>query len=119
MLESVAWKFAEIIGLTLSIMWTFWIGYILVMGVYRAYLSQRLSKAALILSLPIVLIGIILDVLINIFLATFIFLDMPRELLMTRRMIRYRKTDNGWRAKLSQFICDHLLDVFDPKGNHC
>ena len=109
----------EIVGITLAIMWTFWAVYVLVMGVYRAHLSGRLGTVALILGLPIVIVGILLDVLVNVFIATFLFLDLPREFLMTSRMIRYRNTDKGWRAKVSQYICDNLLDIFDPSGNHC
>ena len=119
MLELFAWKVFQFFGGLLIVLWLFWGIYVLVMGVYRAHLSGRLGKIALILGLPIVVVGIILDIFVNIFIATFVFLDLPRELLMTNRMIRYRNTDAGWRAKLSQFICDHLLDIFDPSGNHC
>lgn len=118
-LKLFAENLLQAVGIVLAIMWTFWAVYVLVMGVYRAHLSGRLGTVALILGLPIVVVGIVLDVLVNIFIATFLFLDLPREFLMTSRMIRYRNTDTGWRAKLSQFICDNLLDIFDPSGNHC
>ena len=118
-LKLFAGNVLEVIGLLLAIMWTFWAVYVLVMGVYRAHLSGRLGTVALILGLPIVIVGILLDALVNIFIATFIFMDLPREFLMTSRMIRYRNTETGWRAKLSQLICDNLLDIFDPSGNHC
>ncbi len=114
-----AWRVLEVFGAVLAIMWTFWAVYVLVMGVYRAHLSGRLGTVALVLGLPIVIVGILLDIAVNFFIATFLFLDLPRELMMTNRMIRYRKTDCGWRSKLSAWICDHLLDIFDPSGNHC
>ena len=25
----------------------------------------------------------------------------------------------GWRFWLAKYTCDHLLDVFDPSGDHC
>lgn len=119
MVEMYVGKFIEFFGLVLAVMWVFWALYVLIMGVYRAQLSGRLGTVALILGLPVVIVGILLDILVNIFIATFLFLDLPRELMMTNRMIRYRKTDCGWRSKLSAWICDNLLDIFDPSGNHC
>lgn len=97
----------------------FWLLYLVVMGVYRAHLSKRLQPVALALLLPVVLLGVIVDVLSNIFIAPFIFLDLPKELLVTTRLTRYKKMKDGWRKKIAEYICFNLLDVFDPSENHC
>ena len=89
------------------------------MGVYRAHLAGRLNKFTLVLAFPVVILGYAMDILANWLIAPIIFLDLPRELLVTSRLIRYQTEDSGWRAKLSFYICEHLLDVFDPTGNHC
>lgn len=43
-------------------LWAFWGMYVLVMGIYRAYLSRRLHGLVLVLSLPFVAIGYLMDV---------------------------------------------------------
>jgi hypothetical protein len=100
-------------------LYSFWIVYIGVMGIYRAYLDNRLSKVVLYLLCPFILIGIIMDVFANLFVAPIIFMDMPKELLVTTRLTRYKRDDKGWRYNLANVICINLLDVFDPTGKHC
>jgi hypothetical protein len=106
---------------TIGFLWAFWGMYVLVMGIYRAHLSHRLKGLVLVLSLPFVAIGYLMDVLAQYTIASLVFLDLPRrgEHLVTSRLIRYLKRDCGWRYYLAKWLCDHLLDVFDPSGEHC
>jgi hypothetical protein len=96
--------------------------YIIVMGVHRANLQKKLNAFTITLCFPWVVIGYALDVIANIFVVPFIFFELPRELLVTSRLARHLKTpelDRDWRYDLSKKICVHMLDVFDPSGNHC
>jgi hypothetical protein len=52
-------------------------------------------------------------------IASLVFLELPREWLVTDRLQRHMHKSIGWRFWLAKYICDHLLDVFDPSGNHC
>lgn len=104
---------------TLGYLYAFWLAYIGVMGIYRAQLTKRLSPTTLTLLFPFVLLGLLMDVAANIVIAPVLFLDPPREWLVTSRLIRYLKTDTGWRNKLAGAVCENLLDVFDPTGKHC
>ena len=88
------------------------------MGIYRAHLAKRLQGLAKWLCLPVVLLGYTMDTVANVTLATLIFLDLPKEWLVTDRLIRYKK-EQGWRLKVAQYICEELLDPFDPTGDHC
>lgn len=98
----------------------FWYAYILVMGIYRAYLSKRLQGIALFLCAPAVVLGVVMDVIANLVLAPFVFLEIPREWLVTQRLSRHIQNGIGtWRGRLAAAVCDNLLDVFDPTGNHC
>lgn len=63
-------------------------------------------------------IGLILDTILNIVVASVILLQPPKQLLLTRRL-KYNIRRGGWRGKVSKWICVHLLDQFDPKGPHC
>lgn len=95
-----------------------WVFYLAVMNLVRAKEAGKLSRTAFVLGTPILLTGVILDVLCNIFVATFLVLELPRELLVTTRLKRLVKTE-GWRSKVAKFICSRLLDQFDPSGCHC
>ena len=100
--------------------WLLWGMYVLVMGIYRAHLSKRLTAFATALALPWLVIGYALDMLVNLTFASLLFAELPGELLVTSRLQRYvDATAAGWRHRLALWICDHLLDVFDPTGNHC
>lgn len=100
-------------------LWIFWGLYVLVMGLYRAHLDKRLTKLTYCLAAPFLAIGYLVDVVANLVIAPFVFLDLPQEWLVTDRLKRYITHCRGYRAKLSHAICNHLLDVFDPKNNHC
>lgn len=107
------------IGYTLAFLWLLWAMYVLIMGVYRAYLAKRLTLVTLSLSAPFIAMGYIMDVVANVTIASIVFLEAPRELLVTTRLDRHVAQGRGWRSELAGWICDHLLDVFDPTGNHC
>lgn len=104
----------------IAFVWLFWYVYIVVMGLYRAQLQDRLKGVVFALALPAIVAGYVMDIIANIFIASVLFLDPPKEFLVTTRLKRYQKVDPlSWRGRLSFYICEHLLDVFDPKGNHC
>ena len=104
---------------TAGFLWAFWGMYVLVMGIYRAHLSKRLKGLALVLSLPFVAVGCLMDAFANVTIASIVFLEPPREWLVTDRLQRHMHRSEGWRFWLAKYICDHLLDVFDPSGDHC
>lgn len=108
-----------VLALTAAYLWLFWLAYILVMGLYRAHLAGRLTGAPLWLASPVIVIGLLLDVLANIFLATLIFQELPGEWLVTSRLAKYLKRNHGWHSKAAWWVCTHLLDPFDPHGTHC
>lgn len=96
-----------------------WILYIIVMGLYRAKLAGRLSPSAAVLGAPFLLIGYVVDVLTNLTVAPFVFLEFPRETLVTTRLTRHLRSGSGWRYRFAKAICNSLLDPFDPRGVHC
>lgn len=103
----------------LALTYTLWLLYVLVMGLYRAKLQGRLSKVALVLGFPVYMLGYLLDVFVQLTIATVLFVELPREGLVTGRLTRHIKRGHGWRRDLSLWICSRLLDPFDPRGTHC
>lgn len=110
---------------TAGFLYLFWVMYIFIMGLYRAYLMNRLTPLMLALGSPFVLLGGLMDVFSNMTIASVLCLDVPREWLVTKRFekyIRYSPTSTGltlWRYRVAKWVCDNLLDPFDPDGNHC
>ena len=103
----------------LAYLWLFWLAYVLVMGLYRAYLARRLTPLTYVLAAPVVVLGFVMDAAANLSIATLVFVEFPREWLVTDRLIRINRGPDGWRRRLATSICERLLDVFDPTGDHC
>lgn len=106
---------------TVTYLWIFWALYVIVMGAYRTYLAKRLTLATKFLSIPFIIIGVIIDVFTQYTLATIFFFDLPvkKEYTLTKRLSRYVSLKEGWRYKTAIYVCDNILDIFDPTDNHC
>lgn len=63
-------------------------------------------------------IGFVLDVLFNIFIGSFMFLELPhyRRLTFTARCKSHLE-DQGWRGGRARAICDGWLNPFE--AGHC
>ncbi len=65
---------------------------------------------------PFVWFSFLMDVLYNIFYATFKYKDLPREFLFTSRLKRYKSDFGGWRNDEAVRICE-ILNKYDE--GHC
>ena len=107
------------IGLVVYL-WFFWGLFVLVMGLYRVHLNKKLTGIRFALAFPWLAIGYTIDVLSNWTIATIVFWEFPREKLVTTRLKRWKRTRKDTKQKrLAAYICEHLLDEFDPTGKHC
>ena len=108
-------------GWALAYLYALWLLYVLIMGFYRAHLDKRLHGAVLVLASPAIVIGFAVDLLANWTLAALIFWEIPRKPLelVTDRLNRYINYPNGRRQAMAMWVCDTLLDIFDPTGKHC
>ena len=94
-----------------------WVFYLAVMCLARVKRTIGLSKAATVLGYPVLFIGYVLDVLVNVLVCSVLFLELPRETTVTARLKRHNRTGEGWRQKLAAWF-EPLLDPFDPRGDH-
>lgn len=70
-LDLVLWSLAYLYG--------FWLLYVLIMGFYRAWLAKRLTRTALVLASPALVIGYLVDWLTNWTLAALWFRQWPQR----------------------------------------
>mgnify|MGYP000063470966 CR=1 FL=1 len=105
--------------LVTAYLWIFYVLYVLTMAAYRAKLAGRLNGFSKALLYPFVIVAALMDVICNITIAALIFLEFPKEWLVTQRLQRYHTSDNGWRTLIAAYVCENLLDPFDPTGDHC
>lgn len=118
--------FQILVFLFLAMFFT-WGMYLAVMNLIQS--KHKLTLAAKFFAYPLAAIGIIMDFLINIIVGTLLFLDLPREFLLTARLQRYlddldnltepAKGLRNWRHSAALWICTNLLDPFDSRGYHC
>jgi multisubunit Na+/H+ antiporter MnhB subunit len=100
----------------------FYLLYILVMGIYRAHLNKQLKWFHWVFGAwAAVLVGLVFDVVANVFVAPFFFRQRPYEWLVTTRLKRYLNNPETHihNKILAQWVCSELLDLFDPNGRHC
>ena len=99
-------------------MYVLWIFYLAVMNLKRARDNGSLTRVALFLGFPIAYLGLFIDFLVNVLILPVLFLDLPKEWLVTSRLIRYWDGEDGWRKDLAHWYAVNLLDTFDPSGKH-
>lgn len=88
-----------------------WGLFLAAMSLIGARAQGRLPHAALILGYPLVLFGVLCDVALQL-VATVVFMDLPREPVLTQRCSRYIAGPDGWRKTVALWICRSLLDPF-------
>lgn len=101
------------------LMYALWFCYLAITNLRRAQKENKLHRNVYRLALPGIAIGFILDFIVNIFILTIWMLDPPREAFVTGRMSRYKRLGKGWRYRVAVWVCENMLDVFDPSGCHC
>lgn len=99
-------------------LWAFFGLYVLVMGLYRAYLKGDMPWPIKVLGAPFLILGLAVDAFANVFIASFVLAEAPREWLVTTRLSRLEH-EHGWRGDIARWVCDSILDPLDPTGEHC
>ena len=97
--------------------WLLWVFYLAVMNLSRARDAGTLTKPAYIVGYPVLALGLLLDLLVNILVISILMLEFPKESTVTSRLRRLKHA-GGWRAKWSNWLAVNILDPFDPSGVH-
>lgn len=97
--------------------WLLWVFYLAVMNLKRAKDAGTLSKTAHAMGLPVLAVGLLLDLVINVLVISVVLFEIPREATVTARLKRHHKTSTGWRLAVVKWF-KAILDPFDPSGDH-
>lgn len=95
-----------------------WVLYLAVMHLKESRDMAMIPMDAMTPAKIVLFVGLLIDCVYHITWGTLVFLDIPREWLLTSRLERYQKR-GGWRGKVAHYICKNLLDWADPDGCHC
>jgi len=101
------------LGLTYGL----YVFYAAVMNLQRVRDMGLLTPMAKVLAYPTLVIGLILDLIVNLFVFTVVLLELPQELTVTSRLQRHHKESTGWRLAVVKFL-EPILDPLDPSGDH-
>jgi hypothetical protein len=100
------------------VLWLLAVFYFAVMNIKRVRDRGELTPFMYAIGFPMLWIGLVLDLLANVLVFTVLFLELPREPLVTGRLKRHKYHGTGWRHRLALFFERHL-DPFDDKpGGH-
>ena len=91
--------------------------YIAIMGLARVRhtLHPFVKVNAYCIILPI---GYLWDAVMNL-LVCLAFWRWPCNWLLTGTLKHTINTESNWRCDVAAWMCEHLLNQFDPKGRHC
>ncbi|HEY0721690.1 MAG TPA: hypothetical protein VGE50_10620 [Gammaproteobacteria bacterium] len=93
-----------------------WLQYLAVMNLKEN--RSKLTVAAKLWAYPMLIVGVLSDVLFNLAIGTVVYVELPHELLFTTRCNRHIG-EKGWRGNVARWFCRNFMDPFDPAGNHC
>lgn len=111
--------------LGLKIFFGVWSGLIIFYTLYLAAVNLWVNKSqtnnwVFVLASPVLIVMILVDVLMQFTFFTLIFLDLPKEMMVTYRLQRYRDLAlPTWRSRWATWICTNALNPFDPTKHHC
>ena len=101
---------------SLAITYGLYVFYCAVMNIKRVRDMGKLTTLGKVFGYPTLVIGLILDLLVNVFVMSIILVEIPQELTVTSRLKRHQAS-TGWRLSVVKFF-EPVLDPLDPSGDH-
>jgi hypothetical protein len=95
-----------------------WFFFLAVMSLQRINDAGTIPRTAYILGQPILYVGLLIDFLGNVIVASILFLELPKEWLISARLNRLAAPATGWRSVIARWIGTNLLNPFDSRGQH-
>jgi len=109
----IAWT---ILGAVL-VSYLLWVHFVAVMHLMHMRNDGLLTPAQKAIGYSALAVGLVLDVALQ-GIITVLFLELPREWLVSGRLWRLSNGPEGWRRRLALALRVGLLDSADPSGMH-
>lgn len=98
--------------------WVLWVFFLAVMCLQGARDAKKLTPWNTRIGYSVLVVGWVIDFLVQVTLAALLFWELPRELTVSGRVKRLIDGGNGWRRAVAIWLRDHFLKPFDPTGRH-
>lgn len=103
--------------ITLLCVYLLWVHYVAVMRLMQVRDAGHLTIAMKAIGYPALVVGLLLDLIVNTTVASVIFLERPKEWTVSARLTRHSE-GGGWRQRVAVAVRAGLLDNIDPDGVH-
>lgn len=104
---------------TLLACWFLWVFYVAVMRLKQVKAAEQLTWAMKAFGYPLLIVGLALDLFVNVVVGSAVLLERPKEWTLSSRLWRLSNDDSaGWRQKVALAVRKGLLDAVDPSGIH-
>ena len=101
----------------LGLTYATWVFFLAVMHLAKAKKAGALTRTAVVLGMPVLVVGFLLDFLLNVTVMSLVLLELPQELTVSARLKRHHAESSGWRLAVALWF-EPLLDPYDPDGDH-
>lgn len=98
----------------IALPWLLWGVYGLVMRLKQVREAGKLTTAQKVFGYPWLFLGLFLDFVVNVVIATPLFLELPREWTVSGRLWRLSNAAPGYRQRVALWLRVNLLDSLDP-----
>ena len=98
--------------------WALWVLFLAVMNLGQAKAEGKLHGFALYAGYTVLAVGLLVDLVVQVLVASLLWMELPRELTVSGRVSRLVQSGSGWRKSLAEWFRDTLLKPFDRSGGH-
>lgn len=99
-------------------LYALWIAFLAIMNLQRAHLAGTLGPVAFGFAVPLLFAGYVLDVAVNLTLATLVFWDTPKEWTLSERLTRLIREGTDRRQRMARAVLRTFCEPFDTTGQH-
>lgn len=98
--------------------WLLWVLFLATMNLGQAKAEGKLKGFALYAGYTVLAFGLLVDFVVQITVASLLWLELPRELTVSARVDRLCRTGSGYRLALALWFRRVMLAPFDRSGGH-
>lgn len=98
--------------------WLLWVFFLAVMNLKQTLDEGRLTGFPLLMGYLTYGAGLVIDFVVQVGPASLLWLELPREWTVSRRVSRLCREGHGYRYNLAFWFQQHMLAPFDRSGGH-